>query len=115
MNTATKLDWKALCSQNDLVPFSGVAAKLDEAQIALFYLPGEEESLFAVCNHDPVSSANVIARGLIGDVNGEPVVASPLYKQHYALKSGLCLEDESLKLRTFPVRINGDHVEVLNA
>lgn len=115
MNSATQLDWKTVCSLSDLVPFSGVAAKMGNAQIALFYLPGQEKSLFAVCNHDPVSNANVIARGIIGDQNGEPVVASPLYKQHYALKSGACLEDESLSLRTFPVRLNGEHVEIMNA
>ncbi len=115
MNSVTQLDWKTLCSLSDLVPFSGVAAKMGDAQVALFYLPGQEESLFAVCNHDPVSRANVIARGIIGDLNGEPVVASPLYKQHYALKSGECLEDESVKLKTFPVRLNGEQVEIMQA
>lgn len=115
MNSATQLDWTTLCSLGDLVPFSGVAAKMGNAQIALFYLPNQEESLFAVCNHDPVSKANVIARGIIGDMNGEAVVASPLYKQHYVLKSGECLEDESLSLRTFPVRLNNGSVEIAAA
>ena len=112
MNSATQLDWKTLCSLSDLVPFSGVAAKLGNAQIALFYLPNQEDSLFAVCNHDPVSKANVIARGIIGDLNGDPVVASPLYKQHYVLKSGECLEDENVTVETWECRISNDQVEL---
>jgi len=35
----------------------------------------------------------VLSRGIVGDVKGERVVASPLYKQHYSLTTGRCLED----------------------
>jgi nitrite reductase (NADH) small subunit len=114
--TGTDVNWQALCTRADLVEFSGVAAWLKTetgpAQVALFYIPGYETELFAVDNHDPLGKANVIARGIIGDVKGEPVVASPLYKQHYRLKDGRCVEDDSVKLRTWPVRFDGDQVMV---
>lgn len=76
-------DWQALCLRSDLVAHSGVVAWLDGRQIALFYLP-EEEAVYAVGNRDPRSGANVIGRGILGQMAGELVVASPLYKQHFA-------------------------------
>ena len=114
--TETDVKWQALCTKADLVEFSGVAAWLETetgpAQVALFYIPGYETELFAVDNHDPLGKANVIARGIIGDVKGEPVVASPLYKQHYRLRDGSCVEDESVQLRTWPIKFEGDQVLV---
>ncbi|WP_108444935.1 nitrite reductase small subunit NirD [Halomonas denitrificans] len=125
--------WQTLCSRADLVAHSGVAAWLETAdgpvQVALFYLPcgpntprptgpkppgdiGHATELFAVDHRDPFSDANVIARGIVGDVQGEPVVASPLYKQHFRLKDGQCLEDEAVRLRTWPVRLDGDQVMI---
>lgn len=110
----TEMTWQALCDRADLVPFSGVAAWIETAegpaQVALFYLPGLEQELYALDNHDPFSGANVIARGIVGDLQGQPVVASPLYKQHFRLTDGQCLEDESVALRTRPVRFDGERV-----
>ncbi|WFM71330.1 nitrite reductase small subunit NirD [Halomonas sp. CKK8] len=114
--------WKALCNRTDLVPFSGVAAWLDTdegpVQVALFYVPGGpntprfglDQELHALDHRDPFSGANVIARGIVGDLQGEPVVASPLYKQHFRLADGQCLEDEGVRLRTWPVSFKGDEV-----
>ncbi|WP_129141146.1 nitrite reductase small subunit NirD [Modicisalibacter coralii] len=120
MSTATAIKhdvtWQPLCHQADLVAFSGVAAWLETAegpaQVALFYVPGHETELFAVDNHDPLGGANVIARGIVGDVKGEPVVASPLYKQHFRLCDGVCVEDPDARLRHWPVRIAGERVEI---
>ncbi|GHC38590.1 nitrite reductase small subunit NirD [Aidingimonas halophila] len=121
MTTATALKtetdtmtWQTICSKADLVAFSGVAAWLDTsdgpAQVALFYLPGHDQELYAVDHHDPFSRANVIARGIVGDLKGQPVVASPIYKQHFRLEDGQCLEDESVQLRTWKVSFKGDEV-----
>ena len=33
------------------------------------------------------------------------MVASPLYKQHYDLQTGECLEDDSVTLKVWPVRV----------
>lgn len=48
----------------------------------------------------------------MGDVAGAPTVASPLYKQRFDLRTGRCLDDETINVRTWPVRITGDHIEV---
>jgi nitrite reductase (NADH) small subunit len=92
-----------LCHEDDLVPHSGVCALLGEQQVALFWLPGCEPALYAIGNHDPLGGANVLSRGMVGDLNGEPVVASPLYKQHFSLRTGQCLEDPSVRVPVFPV------------
>ncbi|MHC8305790.1 nitrite reductase small subunit NirD [Pseudomonas sp. PB3P13] len=108
--------WTPVCGQQDLVDNSGVVVWLDGAQVALFYLPGAQgKSLYAIDNHDPQSGANVIGRGLIGSIKGEMVVASPIYKQHYRLEDGSCLEYPQQRLRVWPVRFNEGVVEVAQA
>lgn len=105
--------WQTVCEHQDLVSHSGVVVWLDGAQVALFYLPGAEgRTLYAIDNHDPQSGANVIGRGLVGNIKGEMVVASPIYKQHFRLEDGSCLEYPQQRLRVWPVRLNGGVVEV---
>ena len=106
----TAAAWQGVCRRQDLVENSGVVAWCDGHQIALFYLP--EQGLYAVDNRDPKSGANVIGRGLVGELKGELVIAAPLYKQHFSLRDGHCLEDPQQKLRVWAVRLNGDEVEV---
>ena len=107
-------EWTDLCAQSDLVPNSGVVALHDNAQIALFYLPDSHGAgrVFAVDNHDPFSHANVLGRGLMGDIHGQPVVASPLYKQHFNLEDGTCLEDPKKSIRAWDARLHDGRVEI---
>jgi nitrite reductase (NADH) small subunit len=114
-NSALNLDgaWQPLCSAADLVANSGVVALLDDQQVALFYLPGSEQQVFAIGNRDPKSGANVIGRGIIGHLGGDLVIASPLYKQHYRLSDGGCLEYPEQQLPVWPVRLHGERVEIL--
>lgn len=116
MESLSPMTWQKICTKADLVAFSGVAVWLDtaasSAQVAIFYLPGKElgDELFALDHFDPFSNANVIARGIVGDLKGSAVVASPIYKQHFRLEDGQCLEDENVKLRTWKVVFKGDDV-----
>ncbi|MEL0055176.1 MAG: nitrite reductase (NAD(P)H) small subunit, partial [Pseudomonas aeruginosa] len=68
-------DWRPLCRTADLVAGSGIVALAGGQQVALFYLPGHSQELFAIDHHDPIAKANVLARGIVGDIQGEPVVA----------------------------------------
>ncbi|CAB3642434.1 nitrite reductase small subunit NirD [Achromobacter pestifer] len=105
--------WRHACLRQDLVAHSGVVALVDGEQIALFYLPNaEDDGLYAVENRDPKSGANVIGRGLVGHLSGELVVASPLYKQHFRLADGSCVQYPDQWLRTWQARFNGDCVEI---
>lgn len=106
--------WRSVCARGDLVADSGVVALLDGEQVALFYLPRAQEGprLYAIGNRDPRSGANVIGRGIVGHLAGRLVVASPLYKQHFRLDDGVCMEYEEQNLPVWPARFNGDTVEI---
>jgi nitrite reductase (NADH) small subunit len=104
------LDWTPICTIDRLTPDRGVAALVDGEQVAVFLLATGE--LYAVDNHDPCSGANVLSRGLVGDIDGTPTVASPVYKQRFDLRTGRCVDDESVRVRTWRVRKGGGVVEV---
>ena len=114
MQPSENVSWRALCSRRDLVANSGVVAWLDDEQVALFHLPETEtgEQVFAIANRDPKSGANVIGRGILGQLKGDLVIASPLYKQHFRLADGSCLEYPEQQLQVWPARLNGDAVEI---
>ena len=103
-------EWVAVCRLGDIVPNTGVCALVGGRQVAVFRL--DDDSVYAIANHDPFSRANVLSRGIVGDVKGELVVASPVYKQHFNLVSGQCVEDPGVRVPVFPVRLDGDIVLV---
>ena len=104
--------WDEVCTVEDLVQESGIAVWTEDGPVAVFYLPHWLPALFAVGHTDPFSGANVLARGITGDLEGEPVVASPLYKQHFSLRTGLCLENESVRLKTYPILLDGNRIRL---
>lgn len=112
MTAAKKLSWEAVCRRKDLVAGSGVCALLGTEQVALFYLPEEEQKVFAISNRDPIGGANVLSRGIVGDLQGKLVVASPLFKQHFDLTSGECLEQADVCVEVYSARLEGDDVLV---
>jgi nitrite reductase (NADH) large subunit len=70
------------------------------------------DEVYALSNRDPASDANVLSRGIVGDLKGELVVASPIYKHHYSLMTGQCQEDPDLHVDVFPARVIDGHVMV---
>ena len=61
---------------------------------------------------DPFGQASVLSRGIIGEQQGELYVASPLKKQRFRLRDGQCLDNADFSVVSYPVRINGEQVEV---
>lgn len=53
-----------------------------------------------------------MSRGIIGDRAGEPTVASPLLKQVYSLDDGRCLDDSTVSLPVYDVRVWAGVVQV---
>jgi nitrite reductase (NADH) small subunit len=102
-------NWQSVCASSELSSGLGVRALIDGAQVAIFKV---KEKVYAIDAIDPFSNAAVLARGVVGDLQGQVVVASPLYKQHFNLETGVCLEDESVKLKVYPVREQGGQVEL---
>jgi nitrite reductase (NADH) large subunit len=101
--------WRFVCELDDILDEGGICASLDGRQIAIFRLG---EKVYALDNLDPASGANVLSRGIVGDLQGELVVASPLYKHHYSLVTGRCLEDPDLSVVTYPARATDGRVWV---
>lgn len=102
--------WRIVCPVERMIPGRGVAARVAGTQVAVFVLA--DGTVLAVDNHDPCSGADVLSRGLVGDVQGEPTVASPVYKQRFELRTGRCLDDESVSIGTWPTRIRNGYIEV---
>ena len=96
-----------VCRLDDIVPDSGVCALVDGEQLAVFRIG---EKVYAVGNRDPFSGANVLSRGIVGDLNGELVVASPVYKQHFSLLTGRCVEDESVSVPVYRASVRGENI-----
>ena len=101
-------EWVKVCRLDDIVPNTGVCALVGGQQVAVFRL--DDDSVHAIGNQDPFSRENVLSRGIVGDLKGELVVASPVYKQHYSLKSGQCLEDPDVRVAVFHAFVEGDMV-----
>ena len=104
--------WVDICAIKDLTPEAGCGALLGDQQVALFYLPNQPEKIFAISNYDPLGEANVLARGIVGNIGDQLVVASPLYKQHFDLRTGACLEENEVSVACFAARIIKGRVEL---
>ncbi len=111
MPTAAEV-WVAVCQLTDIVPNTGVCALVHGQQVAVFRL--SDDSVYAIANLDPFSKANVLSRGIVGDLKGELVVASPVYKQHFSLLTGQCLEEAEVRVAVFPTRVEGGSILVKN-
>lgn len=102
--------WAPVCALDAIVADTGVCVRVDEEQVAVFRLG--DGSVYAVGNVDPFSGAAVLSRGILGDVAGVPVVASPVYKQRFDLRTGICLDDPAVRLPVYEVRLTGGVIEV---
>jgi nitrite reductase (NADH) small subunit len=106
-------DWVKICMYEAIYPDTGVCALIDGRQVAIFRL--SDGNLQAVSNYDPFSKANVLSRGIVGDRGGEPKIASPIYKQTFNLRTGVCNEDATVRLDVYRVRRRSGVVEVFSA
>ena len=103
-----------VCLLEDILPNSGVCALLDGEQVALFRVGSglADDRVFALGNRDPFSGASVLSRGIVCDLKGELVVASPVYKQHFSLLTGQCVEDPSVSVPVYRAVLEGAEVRI---
>lgn len=100
-------NWTAVCRLDEIVPDTGVCALLNGRQVAVFRIGEHAPRVFAIDNYDPNAQAAVLSRGLVGSIGERIVVASPIYKQHFDLASGECLEAPAQSVASYPARIDG--------
>ncbi|WP_091233406.1 nitrite reductase small subunit NirD [Microbacterium sp. 3J1] len=95
-----------VCTIRDLEVERGRAALVGGEQVALFLLA--DGTVRGVDNLDPYSGAQVMSRGIVGTRGEAPTVASPLHKQVFDLRTGICLETQGrpdAALRVWPVAV----------
>ena len=107
-------EWINICDNTDLVAGTGICALVGNEQVAIFKTR-KEQSVYAIGNYDPIGKANVLSRGIQGSIGDELVVASPLYKQHFTLVSGQCIEDSNVSVKSYPARIEAGKIQVKSA
>ncbi len=106
---APSTSWVRVGRVTDFPQDGGAAIKYGRVQIAVFNFTSRGE-WYACQNMCPHKKAFVLARGIVGDAAGIPKVACPLHKKTFSLESGESLQQEAYRIRTFPVRVEGDEV-----
>jgi nitrite reductase (NADH) small subunit len=114
MTTVLASTWTDVCAFADLLPDRGVCALVGSLQVAVFRV-SPDDALYAISNFDPFSGAFVLSRGIVGSKGDVPKVASPMYKQNFDLRTGRCLDDPSVSVRTFGTRLVDGRVQVASA
>ncbi|OLL31303.1 nitrite reductase small subunit [Burkholderia sp. SRS-W-2-2016] len=110
--------WTAICPLDDIVPNTGVCALINGEQVAVFHVDGGDvqtdgtPTIYAIENFDPGSHAAVLSRGLVGSLGERIVVASPIYKHHFDLRTGECLETPAYSVSAFAARVENGQVMV---
>ncbi len=102
--------WVDVCPLDKLVPGRGVCALVAGRQVAVFRVIGED--IYALSNYDPFSRAFVLSRGIVGSKAERLKVTSPVYKQSFDLETGVCLDDATVSVPRFEVRILDGVVQV---
>ena len=112
MKAAPMSSWHPICALSDIPANSGVAALIDGTQVAVVRIVDRHgtEADYALPNFDPFSKAMVLSRGIVGSKGEVPFLASPIYKQRFDLRTGACLDDATVTLPTFPVKVEGGQV-----
>lgn len=113
---SARTGWRRVCPVDEVPVDRGVAALIDGHPVAVFRLSGIDggaEEWHCVDHLDPISGAPVMARGLVGSVGSPPLVvptvASPIHKERYNLRSGVCLDNGEIATAVHEIdEVNGD-------
>jgi nitrite reductase (NADH) small subunit len=115
-NPTTQLDdqvasptslFEPVCRLDQVEVEGGVTALVGGQAVAV--LRTYDGGVYALSNYDPFSQASVLARGIVGtktvDGGEVPFVASPMHKQAFDLRTGQCLDDAAVRVRTYDVLV----------
>jgi nitrite reductase (NADH) small subunit len=95
--------WTPICEVDRLPSDRGVTALVRGQAIAVFRTP--DGSVYAIGNHDPFSRVTTLGRGIVGTRGDVPFVASTAARQAFDLRTGRCLDDPSVSVPAYAVRI----------
>jgi nitrite reductase (NADH) small subunit len=95
--------WTPVCEVDRLPADRGVTALVRGHAIAVFRTP--DGSVYAIGNHDPFSRVGTLGRGIVGNRDGVPFVASTTARQAFDLRTGRCLDDSGVSVPAYAVRV----------
>jgi len=102
--------WVDVCDVDDLMPECGVRALVGADHVAVFRTHDGE--VHALSDVDPFSGASILSRGIVGTRDHTPVVASPMFKQAFDLRTGTCLDVPSVTVTVFDARVVDGRVRI---
>lgn len=105
------MSWSGVARFDALPVDRGVAALVGDDAVAVFRLADGE--VRAIDHVDPFSGAPVLARGIVASVGRRVVITSPLHKQRFDLRTGQCLDDAAVTVRTWPVLVVDGNVIIV--
>ena len=94
--------WAPYASSTDLWPGIGVCVLVNGRQIAIFRIG---DALYALDNFDPASGANVLSRGIVGDLRVSASSPRRSTSTTTACVTGRCLEDSAKSVNVYPARV----------
>lgn len=100
---ADPVEWQPVCRLADLEIERGVAALVHGQAVAIFRF--DEDTVYALANHDPFDRHTTLARGIVGTQGDVPFVASVVHKRGFDLRTGRCLDDEHVSVAVFDVKV----------
>jgi len=101
--------WERVGTVDDFPEEGGAAVLWGETQLAVFNFASRGE-WYCTQNVCPHMRAPVLSEGIIGTAGEAPKVACPLHKKTFDLRTGAGLDDPSLSLSHFPVKVEGGEV-----
>lgn len=111
----TSTTYTPVCRLEQIEVEGGVCALVAGEAVAVFRTHDDE--VFALSNYDPCSRASVLSRGIVGTRTVEgvevPVVASPMHKQSFDLRTGICLDKEAVQVPTYAVHVTDEGTVVV--
>jgi nitrite reductase (NADH) small subunit len=111
----TRTAYTTVCRLDQIEVEGGVCALVAGEAVAVFRT--YDDQVFVLSNYDPCSRASVLSRGIVGTktIDGEdvPFVASPMHKQAFDLRTGQCLDDESVRVPTYAVHLTDEGMVVV--
>lgn len=105
-------EWIAIAPADTFPVDAGMAALIKGEQVAIFNF-ARKGKWFATGNRCPHKGEQCIARGLLGDADGQPKVACPFHKRAFSLESGECLSGDDFTIPTYEVKVQDGTVYVL--
>jgi nitrite reductase (NADH) small subunit/3-phenylpropionate/trans-cinnamate dioxygenase ferredoxin subunit len=97
-------DFRTVCQVNDLTDGEGMTVTVGNKLIAVFREAGQFFAIDDVCPH--------MGASLSGGYLQEGIVTCPWHAWRFRLKDGAWADNPKIKIGCYPVRVEGDNVQV---